>query len=203
MRKMTLFLGLMLLFFTKGLWAATPSPVPMLESSASHIIATLEENKSTLKNNPTLIRNVVRQYLLPHVDVAGMSRSVLGPVAWKKASVSERQQFSTAFTDLVIRTYSSPLAEYTDETVKFLPLRGEPTAKYLHVNSIILRSNGQKIPLNYSLVLKNGRWKIYDLSVEGVSLLQSFRSQFAEALRHSDMQEVIKQLRQRSDKKVG
>ncbi|KTC94126.1 MlaC/ttg2D family ABC transporter substrate-binding protein [Legionella erythra] len=199
MKKIKTFVFLMACSLISSLWAAS-SPVPMLETAANQILSTLEKNKATLKNNPQVIYRAVEQSLLPNVDVSGMSRSVLGRQAWMKATPSERQQFSEAFTQLVIRTYASPLAEYTDETVKFLPVRGSLEGRFLRVNSLIVRSNGKNIPLSYSLVAKNGQWKIYDLSVEGVSLLQSFRSQFAQALQNSNMQELIKQMRERSKK---
>ncbi|STY29724.1 signal peptide protein, toluene tolerance protein Ttg2D [Legionella wadsworthii] len=170
---------------------AQNSPIPMLEQTANNIIATLKENKSSLKSNPNIIYQAVENNLLPIVDVAGMSRSVLGRQAWSKATDKQKNQFSKAFTRLVIRTYSSPLAQYTNESIQFLPLRGSLNSRFLRVNSIIVRSEGQNIPLSYSLVSKNGQWRIYDLSVEGVSLLQSFRSQFAEALKNSSIDEVV------------
>lgn len=183
--------------------AAQSSPVPMLERSANDIIATLKDNKSSLKSNPSIIYKAVETYLLPNVDVAGMSRSVLGRQAWNKATASERTQFSQAFTRLVIRTYSSPLAQYSDETIQFLPLRGSLNSRFIRVNSVIVRSKGQNIPLSYSLVTKNGQWKIYDISVEGVSLLQSFRSQFAQALQHSSISEVIKEMQKKQAQKAA
>lgn len=174
------------------LCAAQNSPIPMLEQTANNIIAALKDNKSSLKSNPNIIYHAVETNLLPIVDVAGMSRSVLGRQAWNKATSVQKAQFSKAFTRLVIRTYSSPLAQYADESVQFLPLRGSLNSKFIRVNSIIVRSEGQNIPLSYSLVSKNGQWKIYDISVEGVSLLQSFRSQFAQALQNSSIDDVIK-----------
>lgn len=181
--------------FATTLWAQS-SPVPMLETVAQNIIKTLKQHKTSLKQNPQVIHQAVERYLLPVVDVQGMSRSVLGRHAWHNATPSERKQFQKAFTQLVIRTYASPLAEYTDETVKFLPLRGEADGRFVRVNSVIIRSNGQRIPLSYSLVSKRGDWKIYDLSVEGVSLLQSFRSQFSQALQQTDMKSLIAQINQ-------
>lgn len=183
-------------------WAQS-SPVPMLENSAAQIIATLKANKPSLKRDHKIIYSAVERYLLPNVDVNGMSRSVLGRQAWNKASPAERQEFTSAFTQLVIRTYASPLAEYTDETVKFLPLRGDANGHFVRVNSIIMRSSGQRIPLSYSLVSKSNGWKIYDLSVEGVSLLQSFRSQFGQILQNSSMQELISQMRKNSKIKAA
>ncbi len=182
---------------------AQGSPVPMLEQTANDIISTLKENKSSLKSDPNIIYGAVEKHLLPIVDVAGMSRSVLGRQAWNKASTAQRAQFSQAFTRLVIRTYSSPLAQYSDETVQFLPVRGALNTRFMRVNSLIVRSQGQNIPLTYSLVDKNGQWRIYDISVEGVSLLQSFRSQFAQALQNSSIDELIKQMQQKQIKKAS
>lgn len=182
---------------------AQSSPVPMLEQTANGIIATLKANKSSLKNNPNIIYNAVERHLLPIVDVAGMSRSVLGRQAWTKATSAQKSQFSKEFTRLVIRTYSSPLAQYSDETVQFLPVRAAANSRFMRVNSVIVRSQGQNIPLTYSLVDKNGQWRIYDISVEGVSLLQSFRSQFAQVLQHSSIDEVISQMQQKQAKKAS
>lgn len=182
---------------------AQSSPVPMLEKTANGIIATLKENKANLKKNPSIIYNAVESHLLPIVDVAGMSRSVLGRQAWTKATAAQKRQFSKAFTQLVIRTYSSPLAQYSDETVQFLPVRGDLNSRFIRVNSVIVRSEGQNIPLTYSLVDKNGQWKIYDISVEGVSLLQSFRSQFAQALQGSSIDDLIKQMQEKQIKKAS
>lgn len=170
------------------------SPVPMLERSANEIITTLKENKSHLKTDSAIIYRAVETHLLPNVDVVGMSRSVLGRQAWTKASPAERDSFTQAFTKLVIRTYSSPLAQYTDETIQFLPIRGDLNGRFIRINSVIVRSKGQNIPMSYSLVAKNGQWKIYDISVEGVSLLQSFRSQFAQALQHSSINDIIREM---------
>ena len=173
----------------------------MLEQSANQIIATLKQHKSTLKNNHQLIYQSIEQYLLPNVDVSGMSRSVLGRQAWSKATPAEKREFTQAFTQLVIRTYASPLAEYSDETVRFMPVRGTVEGHFVRVDSLIVRSSGPSIPLSYSLVSKNGQWKIYDLSVEGVSLLQSFRSQFGQVLQGSTMHDLIIQMHQ--NKKVA
>lgn len=179
------------------------SPVPMLEQAANQIIETLKANKAQLQNNPGIIYSSVATNFLPHVDVAGMSRTVLGHQAWTKATPLQRSQFSKAFTDLVIRTYASPLAQYTDEKVQFLPIRGSIDSRFIRVNSVIVRSAGQNIPLSYSLISKDGQWKIYDMSVEGVSLLQSFRQQFSQVLRHADMDEVIRQMQQKQLKRAA
>lgn len=187
----------LMLMTTQLLWAQS-SPVPMLQNSADQIVATLQQHKSELKANHKIIYQAVEHHLLPNVDIYGMSRSVVGRDAWTKATSAEKEEFTQVFTQLVIRTYASPMAEYTDEKVKFLPVRGNLDGRFTRVNSVIIRSNGQNIPLSYSLVTKNGNWKIYDLSVEGVSLLQSFHSQFGAVLKNSSMRDLIDQMRKKN-----
>ncbi len=199
MNKLRSLTIMLCLAFTAVTWAQS-SPVPMLENTAEKILSSLKDNKQGLKKNKTIIYSTVRKYLLPIVDVKGMSRSVLGRQAWNQATAAQRQQFTNEFVKLVIRTYASPLAEYTDEKIKFLPVRGNVNNRFLRVNSVIVRSNGPNIPLNYSLVSKNGQWKVYDMSVEGVSLLQSFRSQFTQSLQGSSMQALIKEMQQHNQK---
>jgi phospholipid transport system substrate-binding protein len=188
-----------LLLVTHLVWAES-SPIPMLETTSSQIIAVLKQNKAVLKKNHQVIYQAVEHYFLPHVDVTGMSRSVLGREAWSKATAAEKHEFTEVFTRLIIRTYAGPLAEYKDETVKYLPIRGSLHGRFIRVNSVIVRSTGQNIPLSYSLVSKGNGWKIYDLSVEGVSLLQSFRSQFGQILRGSTMKDLISKMRNNSNK---
>jgi phospholipid transport system substrate-binding protein len=195
MRKFSGFLGAICLCFSTMTWAVE-SAVPMLEGAANQIITTLKANQSKLKDNHQIVEHAVRQYLLPHVDVVGMSRSVLGRNAWNKATSAERQEFTSAFTDLVIRTYAAPLSEYSGETITFGPQQSAD-GKFARVNSFIKRNNGQTIPLSYALITKGEEWKVYDLSVEGVSLLQSFRNQFSQVLQNSDMKTLISQMKQR------
>ena len=175
---------------------AQTSPLPMLEQASSQIIDTLKANQSKLKADPNIVNQAIQRHLLPHVDVVGMSRSVLGRDVWMKATMVDKQDFSKVFTKLVIRTYATPLSEYSGETIKFLPMRGTYKTRFVRVNSIISRPNGQNIPLSYQLIWQNNQWKVYDLNVEGVSLLQSFRTQFSSMLQRSTLRELITHMQQ-------
>ncbi len=193
MHRVRLFIMSVFMLVTPVLWAET-SAVPMLEATANQIIQTLKTNQAQLKSNYVIIQHAVLQYLVPHVDVTGMSRSVLGRNAWNQATPAEKKEFTSVFTQLVIRTYATPLAEYNGETITFSPQQAN--GRFARVNSVIKRPNGQTIPLSYALVLKDGSWKVYDFSVEGVSLLQSFRNQFSDVLQKSDMKSLIAQMKQ-------
>ncbi|MDP3560358.1 MAG: ABC transporter substrate-binding protein [Legionellaceae bacterium] len=191
-----LYLGCIIYCWQALLWAAA-SPIPMLQESSSQMMQVLEQHKSELPKHPEIIRAAVLRYLLPHVDLQGMSRSVLGRDAWQKASVSEKQAFTQAFTDLVIRTYSAPLTQYNHEVIRFLPVRGAIPDNFIQIDSVVVQTSGHQIPVTYQLVYLQGQWKIYDLSVEGISLLQSFRSQFAEALQHQSITQLISNMKKK------
>lgn len=194
-RQSSFYLFVLLLGLVSQNALAVTSPVIMLNHTANQVIKQLQSNKTDLKKHPKLVYRIVNKTFLPHVDVVGMSRSVLNRTIWLKASATQRQTFTREFTKLVVRTYSRALADYTDEKVRFLPLRGDyQNKRFLSVASVIVRNGAPDIRLSYKLVRKGSQWKVYDMSVEGVSLLQSFRSQFAAQLEQGDFSRLIAQL---------
>lgn len=177
------------------LQVAHASPVATVKKAANNVLSALKKNKANLRTNPSYVYKVVNRYIIPHVDVYGMSRSVLGRNAWMKATAQQKKKFSRLFTQLVVRTYSGSLRDYSGETIKFS--RSSGGGKYSKVSSYIVRPNGRNISVKYSLVRKGGGWKVYDMSVEGVSLLQSFRSQFKRELIKGNLNQLIAKLQSR------
>lgn len=193
-RTRKLFYLVMLMLFWQQSFAG--SPQNMLEDAANNVLNALKSNSAKVKSDPGYVNSIVHRYIIPQVDVYGMSRSVLGREAWQKASANQKQLFTTNFVQLVVRTYSRALKDYSGEKVVFLPIRGGYEGqRFVKVSSVIKRTNGQDIPISYSLVAKGSGWKIYDMSVEGVSLLQSYRSQFAQYLKDHSMDALIDKLK--------
>jgi phospholipid transport system substrate-binding protein len=186
------FIGL--LFCTMA-WALS-SPVDLLEITSNQLIETLQQNQATLKTKPQIVYNIVNQILLPHVDLETMSRMALGREAWQRANQAQRQAFTQQFTILLVRTYSSALAQYTNERVNFLPLRGGFNRQRVQVYSRIIRDSGPAINVSYRLLRMDGQWKLYDFSVDGISLVESFRSQFAQELQQAGIDGLINKLAQ-------
>jgi len=196
---------LSMLAFCFGVGASQASlaeePLVMLKNISDNVIRELHENKSKLHTSSGIPNKIVYRYLLPHVDVDGMSRTVIGRNTWVSAKPEQKAKFIKEFTYLVVNTYSGALKDYSDETVQFYPLRtGAESENYVSVKSTIIRSKGRDIPMAYSLVRKADGWKIYDMSVEGVSLLQSFRSQFESQLRTVGFDSVINDLAKQNTK---
>lgn len=173
---------LLLLLFASSLLAATPTET--VQRVADNMIKALDQNQSRLKSNPAIIRRIVDKELLPYVDVNRMAGMVVGRDNWYKASPDERRLFVSLFKSSVINTYSDALSSYNDDRVQVYPLRSAANSSYVQVNSAIIRKGGQKIAISYNLVSSAGDWKIYDFSIEGVSIIANYRSQFAATLSH-------------------
>ncbi|NDH09048.1 MAG: ABC transporter substrate-binding protein [Gammaproteobacteria bacterium] len=182
---------------------AASNPLPMVIKMNQDVIEVLKKNQAKLQQNPHIIEKAITAYFLPHVDTLGMSRSVLGRNAWVAATPAEKTAFTQEFTQLVLRTYAQPLAAYNGEKVEFMPIRDKNLQRFTQVQTIIVRTNGQRIPMVYHLVFGNdGQWRVYDLSVEGVSLLNSFRNQFGQALRDHELKAVINRMHEKNQQRV-
>lgn len=177
--------------------ALAQDPVSMLDSVAQRMISSLKTNKATLRTNPSIVYSLAYKIVVPHADLDVMARNVLPPQTWTQATAAQRAAFKKEFTTLLVRTYASALAEYTDQTVQFYPVRGGYQGKAsVDVNSTIVRTDGPNITVNYKVVSAGSQWKLYDMTVEGISMLQSFKSQFADKLSKGDISDLISALKQ-------
>lgn len=173
---------------------AIESPLPMLQTTSQQMLAKLRANKE-LKHDSAFIQKTVRDVLVPHFDLQTMSRMVVGREAWNSATPAQHKQFIEEFTVLLIRTYSSALSSYNDQSIQFYPIRGNLQGQtQTQVDSKILRREGPTIPVSYRLKLVDNSWKVYDFSVDGVSLVESFRSQFAAELNQGGMTQLLQKL---------
>lgn len=180
-------------------WAIS-SPIELLQNTSNQLISDLQRNQATLKTNPQVVYRIVNQILLPHVDVMSMSSKALGRDAWLRATPSQKQAFAQQFVTLLIRTYSSALAQYTNERVNFLPMRGDYNSQSrVQVNSVIVRESGPSINLSYRLIRVGDQWMLYDFSVDGVSIIESFRSQFVGELQSGGIDGLITKLAQHNN----
>jgi len=185
----------LLSFFCISAVAATPSPMAMLQTTSDQMIAKLNAEKTTMKNNPQKVFAIVHEILLPNVDRAYMSKSVVGRTAWASASPADQNAFVDQFTELLIRTYASALASYSNQTVQFFPIRGGYEGQtQVTVQSQILQPGGPPIPMTYRLMLEGNQWKVVDFSVDNVSIVENYRAQFASDLNQGNLSTLTKKL---------
>ncbi len=186
-------LSLFLLFSINSY--AVMSPVKMLSRLSNNMITGLKKNRSKLSSNPRVVSKLVRKYLLPKVDVERLSSYVVGR-SWRSASANQRGQFKKRFIGLVIGTYSSALQSYDGDVVHFYPLRVNYFKKRsLVVRSVISRKSGQTISVDYYVVRSGNSWKIYDFTIENVSMAASYRAQFQGIVSQGGMPLLLSRLR--------
>lgn len=179
----------MLLLFSSLAFAAS-SPVDMLQSVTTQMLTSLQQ---TQNRNARSLYSLVKRILLPHVNLDLMSELVVGKY-WANASPAQRSQFKNEFTQFVTRTYSTALNSYSNEKVRYFPIRGGVSGNRVQVNSAIDQNNGSSVSVVYRLVQTGGDWKVYDFSVEGVSIVENYRSQFADVLRTDGIDGLIQRL---------
>lgn len=192
----SLIITLSILFWMSSFAAspiADPEPLAMLKSTSSQMLHELDKYIGRLKQNDKLVYDLVNRILVPHFDLVNMSRTVVGRNYWQQASTDTQQQFIKEFTRYVIRTYSSAIQSYDGEKIKFYPIRGAITDR-VQVDSELLRKNGPSIQMQYRLSNQNGQWLIYDFSVDGVSVIKNYNSQFAGILRQGGLDAVVRRL---------
>ena len=195
------FLCIALLFATTTAVKAEEAPDAMLKRITQEMISSLRQSDQKLNDDPRLIFRIVDKIIVPYIDWEVMSHWVVGRNAWAKATPNERQRFVAAFRNLLIRSYANTLKAYNNQTIDYLPVRGGTEGKgRIQINSVI-RSPGQEaIRVSYRLAKKDSGWKVYDISIEGVSLLKGFQSQFAAELQQQGLDKLIQRIQKHNEK---
>jgi len=182
--------------------AASTGPDELIKQTSEQVLKTLSENKSLYKKQPEKILSLVNEIILPHLDFNAMSKLALGK-NWRKANKIQRAQFVDAFKGMLIRTYSTALTEYTGQKIEFLPYRPPAKGKItVTVKTRINQSNGPYIPIDYRLRIKNDVWKVYDIKIDGISLVTNYRNTFSADIRRMGMDGLIEKLQAKKNAKA-
>jgi phospholipid transport system substrate-binding protein len=180
--------------------AEVPVPQTLIKTSSDRMQKALKENKATIEKNPSFVYGLVDKILLPNFDFSKMSKLALGK-NWRKASTAQRERFIGEFRLLLVRTYSIAMLEFTDGDIVFLPFRGDLAKKKVKVKMEIARPNGPTIPMALSMYLnKQKKWMVYDVKIDGISLVTNYRSTFATEIRNDGMDQLIENLSTRNQK---
>ena len=180
--------------------AAVPAkpedPIKMLQDITSNVLQALRKRSdhADLKG----IYSLVDKYILPYADFDEMSQWVAGRKAWGKASEQTKQAFMDAFKVLVVRTYATALNSYTNEKVSFGKQKLDLTKDRIQVTSTVIRTDEKKenIRVDYRLLKKDNKWYVYDIIIEGVSILQGFQAQFSNDIKQKGLEKVTAQIQE-------
>ena len=198
-------IGLLTVFVTGSVAATSPAMTPQetIQKVTDDVLAVLQANKDKLRNNSTEVATLITRIVDPYFDYHIMSEEALG-MAWRRASAQQRTRFTKAFHELLVIDYAAAFRQYTDQTIKLTGMRWNDGA---HNRATVLSkiySSGEKpIEVDYYLHATQGRWKIYDIKIDGISLLINYRETFATELHKESLDTLIANLQQKiaSDKR--
>ena len=169
----------------------------VVEDTTNRTLAVLKDERELLRQQPDRIYALVDTIILPRFDFTRMSRWALGRL-WRDASEEQRRHFVEEFRTLLVRTYATALLEYVDQTVAVLPLRAEPNASDVVVRTEVRQPGAPPLPINYSMSAESGDWMVYDVTIDGISLVASYRSTFSNEAAKGGLDRVITLLEQRN-----
>ncbi len=173
--------------------AATTGPQELVEASAKKMLQELDANRATYRKDPAKLDNLVATVLLPYFDSEYAARLVLGQ-HWRAASEEQRKRFIDAFYHSLLRNYGSALVDFTADRMTMLPFHGDASGNSATVRTEIKRENGSKVPVNYSMRKTDAGWKAWDVTIEGVSYVKSFRTDLGTEVQQKGLDAVIARL---------
>jgi phospholipid transport system substrate-binding protein len=179
---------------------STLSPQELVENSAKRMLVELDANRAMYAKDPAKLDALVANVLLPNFDTEYAARLVLGQT-WRTATPEQRKRFVDAFYHSLLRNYGAALVDFTGDRFVILPYKGDPSDTTATVRTEVKRSSGDKVPVNFSLRRVDGAWKAWDVVIEGISYVKSFRTDFGSEIQQKGLDEVINRLE--ADNKVG
>ncbi|MBU1396813.1 MAG: ABC transporter substrate-binding protein [Gammaproteobacteria bacterium] len=189
-------LALLLGFNAPAALAAVPPDTPpdvLARTTTQEVLTILKQDKDLQRGDLTRVHQLVEAKILPNFDFNRMTQLALGR-HWPRATAKQKQELVTEFRNLLVRTYSSSLTAFTDQIIEFKPLAMKPGDTDVTVRSEIRQPGGQPIPINYSFYKTAFGWKVYDVTIDGVSLITNYRASFASTIRQNGIDGLIKTL---------
>ena len=196
-RRFVLALGAAALLAPAWTFAADETPDGMVQRLSTEMLDTIKGDPALQGDDLPRLMQLVDSRIMPHVNFTRMTASATGP-AWRKASAAQRQQLQQEFKTLLVRTYAGALKQVGDKRIDMRPFRGSADDKEVLVRTFI-RGGGDPIQLDYRLErAADGAWRIYDLNVLGVWLVDNYRPQFAQQINKGGVDALIQSLVERN-----
>ena len=168
-------------------------PGELIETAAQSMLTALDADRDAYRKDPKKVEQLVEEVLLPHFDAQYAARLVLAK-HWRTATPEQRDRFIKGFYNSLLRNYGSALAEFTGDRLKVYPAQVAPDGDRATVRTEVKRSNGERVPVNYTLRRVDGAWKAWDVTIEGISYVKSFREDFGSEIDAKGLDAVIERL---------
>ena len=181
---------------------AQEAPDALVKRTADEILAIVRQDKDLQAGNQQKVVALAEQKVLPYFDFERMTRLAVGR-GWRQASPEQRQALTSAFRTMLVRTYSTSLSQYRNQTIEVKPLKMAPADTDVTVRTQVIQQGGPPIPIDYAMEKQDNQWKVYDVIVDGASLVTTYRGSFNDQVQKNGIDGLIKTLQERNQSGGG
>lgn len=193
-----IFIFVLSIIFSFLLLAEDLGPQELVHKTADDVLLVLKNNQE-IHTDKQKMYQLAEEKILPNFDLERISALVLGKT-WRSIDETQKQKFQAEFKTMLLRTYVVALGKYKDQEIEFKPLRMEPEDKQARVKTQIIQNGAQPISVDYVLAKTENSWKVFDIVIEGVSLVTNYRSQFAGEIKNNGIDSLISKLSEKNNK---
>jgi phospholipid transport system substrate-binding protein len=173
--------------------AATEGPTEVVQAASQGMLQALDKDREAYRRDPAKVAQLVDKYLLPHFDTEFAARLVLGQ-HWRDATPDQRQRFIHAFYQSLVNNYGAALSDFTADRLQIFPTKVDPDATRATVRTEVKRQNGDRVAVNYYLHKTPQGWKAWDVVIDGISYVNSYREDFGPQIEQHGIDSVIQRL---------
>jgi phospholipid transport system substrate-binding protein len=177
--------------------AAETAPDALVENTAQEVLTIVRQDKELRAGNTAKILDLIEAKILPHFNFTRMTRLAMGK-NWRNATPEQQQELVKEFRTLLVRTYSNALNTYSDYNITVEPLKSKADDTDTTVKTKVVQDGQQPVDIDYSMEKTNDGWKVYDVTIAGVSLVTNYRSTFNSQIREGGVEKLIKTLSEKN-----
>ena len=190
-------LATLLAALVPALAAAQESPDQLVKRTTDEILTIIKTDKDVASGNQAKVVELAEQKVLPHFDFERMTRLAVGR-NWAQATDAQKQALTKEFRTLLVRTYSSSLSQYRNQTIDVKPTKIAAADKEATVRTAVIQQGGPPIPIDYAMEKADTGWKVYDVIIDGVSLVTTYRGTFNDQIQKGGIDGLVKTLQDRN-----
>ena len=179
--------------------AEVVAPDTLINNTVQEVLTIVKQDKDIQSGNQKKILELVDAKVLPHFDFVRMTQLAVGKY-WRSATTEQKQALTTEFRNMLVRTYTKAFTVYRDQTVEIKPFRMAADATEATVKTTISKPGAPPVPVDYEMIKKADGWKAFDVSIEGVSMVTSYRGTFSSEIQEKGIDGLIKTLSDKNSK---
>lgn len=184
--------------FTSAVLADDHPAQQLVADTTADLLAAFQSEKEAIKADSAVLRTIVGDKILPHFDFVRMSKLALGK-HWRRATVPQRKAFAIQFRELLVNTYAKALYRFADAKINYKPVRAMEGDRHVDVTSEVT-TDGESVEVTYRLHEKKSAWKVFNITIEGVSLITNYRSTFSSFIKKKGIDALVADLERRNER---